>query len=291
MGYHFEEIIFKELKMIHSEIKQVSDESTRNKGNELLEDTLAEIMDFSDIARKEGLLALEQYACALQEMLDNPLRELKSTILNSIIDGGFLETMQRNALFSYASLRLIEYEALAALMFIEGMAMVQLGENPRHIMYTLMSMLPAEMKHEMGEQSGSKSEKSPKDLEKKKYIKKVVNMDFESDCKEVGLFNDLICNLSNRNLQRLMLNVEDTVLCSALKAASPMARKKVFANRSIEMAYSLSRDMVDDKYVKLSSSTHSTNEIISTAYRMAICGDIILADLNKYKLISEGDIK
>ena len=37
MRYHFEEIIFKELKVIHSEIKLLSDESARNKGLQFTE--------------------------------------------------------------------------------------------------------------------------------------------------------------------------------------------------------------------------------------------------------------
>lgn len=137
----YEEIILKEIQKTNSEIRNISDLTCRKQGMHLLADTISLIVTYSIIARKEGLLALEE---AVYSRKDNDY--LRRLVL-LVVDGTDPEYTLKLGLFRYMQKGEMGLEGLNMLLILSGILMIQSDENPILIREQLLCMVPEEIEN------------------------------------------------------------------------------------------------------------------------------------------------
>ena len=134
-----------ELRRIHSEIreKQEGGDNVRHQEKEnMLREAVKRMISLSNLARLEGLLALEEAVEAIT--LETPEEALKQLII-LLVDGTDPEIMQGIGLSRYYAHLYTDYEALRYFIYLEGALSIQAGENPRVLEEKLKVMLPKDM--------------------------------------------------------------------------------------------------------------------------------------------------
>ena len=117
-----------------------SDFSTKEQQNKVI-DAAKDIMKLADLARKEGLLALEDMAKTL------PSDFLRQLIL-LVVDGNFPDTIAEIGTNIYWTKESEGADAMAYYMYLRGMLGIQNGDNPRALEGILVSLMPAELHSE-----------------------------------------------------------------------------------------------------------------------------------------------
>ena len=106
---------------------------------QLLVDTVRKLIDLSYVARKEGLLALEEKAGVLPDT--NGYDTLKM-LLMLIVDGTDPDLVEEMALMKYFASGVKGYRALQHLIMMIGVADIQAGANPRVFEEKIILALP-----------------------------------------------------------------------------------------------------------------------------------------------------
>ena len=142
------DIILNEIRktMLEIRVKEGSLEGAPLTDQEqMLLDTANKLIELSDIARKEGLLALEEAAGKLAHTeADDTLRML----LMLVVDGTDPDLVEEMALIRYFALASSGYESLQCLMQITGVIDIQAGTNPRVLQQKIWLMLPGRVSNE-----------------------------------------------------------------------------------------------------------------------------------------------
>jgi flagellar motor component MotA len=145
------DIVYLELREKNIEINRIENKlhdngsNTISVGMELLIGTVEKVEQLSDVARKEGLLALEMEISNLEDI---PGKKYYKDLFMLIIDGTEPDRVKDMALLKYFSSVLTDYEAVQYLIIAKGALMIQEGENPRIIEQTLLYMIPEHVAEE-----------------------------------------------------------------------------------------------------------------------------------------------
>ncbi|MCR5324965.1 MAG: hypothetical protein K6E85_17040 [Lachnospiraceae bacterium] len=107
-------------------------------------ETIDLLIELSNIARREGLLTLEEAAYHLSWKKE-PEKHLKRMIL-LVVDGTDPEVLEEICGGTYFSNCFDGYEGMVYLLYIYGIMAIQAGENPRAIEGRLFSLLPEFLK-------------------------------------------------------------------------------------------------------------------------------------------------
>lgn len=136
------DIIFQELRECNRKISHINVMEERKKNTEILTDVVETMYKLSMIAKKEGLLALEEAAYGFENLYNG--KYLKSMIL-LIVDGTSPDLVEEICTARYFAANLLGYEALHYLIMMFGGLAIQAGENPRVIEEKLLALLPTEV--------------------------------------------------------------------------------------------------------------------------------------------------
>jgi len=96
------------------------------------------------------------------------------------------------------------------------------------------------------------------------------------DIQELMFVFDDLAELENRDLQRVLREVDNDQLVLALKGAEPEATEKILENMSQRAAEMVREDMQDRGPVKLAEVEEAQKQMLTTARRLADEGDISL---------------
>ncbi len=127
------DIVLYEIRKCCEEMKEQaalsSDEGNDlNEKEQLLVETLQKILELSQIARKEGLLSLEE---AIGELPDKGGYDTLKMLLELVVDGADPDLVEEMALMKYFASGSKGYDAFQYLMIMIGAADIQAGGNPR----------------------------------------------------------------------------------------------------------------------------------------------------------------
>lgn len=267
-----------ELRKIHSEIENraamESDAKILENENFVL-DAMKKVIKLGYIARREGLLALEE---AVENIpLDSEEEKLKQLIF-LIVDGTEAEIVEEIGFARYYASLCTDYEALVSFLYIEGALSIQAGENPRILEEKLKSMLPLNLYL-----------KYSKEQEKKEFEKKRKSEEnlIERLCKGERLWNPsesgyyvsklvdyAICDITDKELQRVMREVDNVVLTLAMKGMSGEARKHIFDNLSERLALEIAKDMTSFSPVRAVDILEASQKILTVLIRLIDMGEI-----------------
>ena len=231
---------FEELRKIHFEMKEKaikSDSTDLQKNEEMLLESVKKVMELGWIARQEGLLALEDAVCDISvESKEHILKQL----IVMLVDGTEPQVLEEIALSRYYAHLYTDYEALQYLIYLEGVLSIQANEGLKILEERLKVMLP----ENMYVRYSLELERVKLEEEQKKEKNLIENL-----CKGERLWNPnehgyyvcklldyFICDVTDRELQRILRETENFTLSLAMKGMSGEARKHIFANLSKRVA-------------------------------------------------------
>lgn len=230
-------------RLLDDRCNEIKAEGVNGKKTEMIIDAFYKIIECANVAREEGLLALEEMA----ESLDKTERtqELFASQLAMIVDGtehALVIDMGINELISSG---LKSYEGLIALMYLRGCIMIQAGDTPRVIEMMIRSLLPdcvrKELLSEAGECDMSAVMKTAED--------KIANLcedNAEIDKSNHSLINQTaitIVSLTDMAIRRLLREVDNDDIAFMMKALPGKARRRVFDNMSQRLGELIADDM------------------------------------------------
>jgi len=268
-----------ELRKIHTEIKakEVTDNQTRlQKNEEMIKTAMERMLELCNIARLEGLLALEE--AVLDIPAESAEEELKQLIM-LLVDGTEPDIITEIGLSRYYSNLYADYEALRYFLFLVGTLSIQAGENPRIVEEKLKSMLPLRLyKTYSLEQECAR--KKQENVQKENLIENLCKGERLWNSGENGyyvskLVDYLICDMTDKEIQRTMREVDNFALVLAMKGMSGNARKRIFDNLSGRLAKMLAEDMMNLRPVRAIDILEASQTILTVVIRLVDRGELI----------------
>lgn len=267
-----------ELRRIHLEIREMQEGGDRASIQEketMLWETAQKVMHLCKLARLEGLLALEE---AVEEIpLDSPQEVLKQLII-LLVDGTDPEIIEEIGWNRYYAHLYKDYEALRYFIYLEGALSIQAGVNPRVLEEKLKVMLPPKMylKYSLKQEEMSQEEERQKGehlIEKLCKGERLWNLG-ENGYYVSRLVDYVICDITDKELQRVMREVEHFTLALAMKGMSGEARKHIFDNLSERLAKWVAEDIMNMGPVRVVDILEASQKILNILIRLIDSGEI-----------------
>lgn len=290
------QIFFTKLEEKIKEIEQLEKASTEDfvrKQRKNVTRAICAILALSDIARHEGLLALEEAANEMK--LENYQEYLRDLIIY-VVDGTDPEYVREMGYLKYFSYHMSDYEGLIFLIYLEGVLAIQQGENPRIIEEKLKCMLPRGYSFDFSEKEYSDFYETcglkPKKKVDEDIVDRVINREVKLNPSDKLYFhakiaNHLLLEIDDRCVQRMLREIDNNELAVALKGMSPEARKKIFDNLSRRLSIMIAEDVEFIKYVRTSDVTTALHKILCIGMKLAASGEIIVPDEGVLKVFGE----
>lgn len=233
-------------------------EELRNKCNEITEkgndpvevsdvaNAYERIIQFADIAQKEGLFELEEESTKLN--LNDESQKLFFILLRLIVDGTEPELVRIIGANKCISINAHAYEGLMNLMYAQGSLMIQAGDNLWVIKEMLKSMMPQIILDEIVRREHEneilmEAQKGDRDKEKIDNLCKDDAKIDEKDHSIVGEISKALLMLSDTDVQRVLRNISNGTLAVAMKGMPGRARARIFQNVSSRIAVMIADDM------------------------------------------------
>ncbi len=280
------DIFYSELRDRNDEIRKIEASGDTDKikqGTELLNKAVEIIIKFCNMARKGGLLVLEETACELEDKNGN--NYLKAMIM-LIVDGTEPQLVEEISAARYFSNGLNGYEGLQYLVFLVGSLAIQAGENPRVIEEKVLALLP---EHISSEYRKNHDEYSIETGEKRKpeqdmsVVKKHCTGESPVKFGEDGYFlasvmEYIFTSIDDRSIQRILRDVDNCDLTIAMKGLSGKSRERIFNNLSERLAVMIAEDLDHIGPVRVKDVIESTYKIFSIIIKLINSSEIISPD-------------
>lgn len=208
-------------------------------------DAIFLILEAATLGRKEGLLALEErfYFESCREGLERSVSN-GVCLLCDAYDPVIITEMMTNA---YWANNYTGNEALAQYCIIRGLLLVQQGENPYSIERLLLSLLPMDTRDEAEKEIDIKRNELRKQTEAQilQWYEEWEGIDQKLiDFKpKIEDFESLIQKYDDRDIQRILREVDNADLELALIVISKECRSKFLDNMSTRLRAMILEDM------------------------------------------------
>lgn len=248
------------------------------------------IIYFSNQARNEGLLALEEASADLD--LSDESQELFFKLINLVVDGTEPDLVRIIGINKCISMNLHSYHGLMNLMYLQGALMIQAGDKPWIIEELLKSMLPKQILDEIKRLESEKADLNK--ISKEKEAEDKINMLCcdnkvldEKDHSVVGELAKTLMMLSDIDTQRLLREVNNGTLAVAMKGMPGCAKARIFDNMSPRLAVILADDILYMGPVRLKDVEDDCVKIIRVILKLYNAGEINDYDFSILKVIMD----
>lgn len=267
-----------ELRKIHHEIKEVvkkGDVDFIESNEKMILRVVEKMVELSKLARKEGLLALEE---AVFDIKTDSEEGIVKQLIMLILDGTESEVVYGVGMSRYYVSLSTDYAALRYLLYLESALSIQLGDNIRILEEKLKSMLPHNLyidysKKQLEEELEIKSKKKENLLEKLCECERLWNID-ESGYYVSKLVDYAVCEMANKDIQRLLRDVDNSELVMAMKGMSGKARKRIFDNLSERLGELVAEDIVNLVQVRAIDIIEAIQKILNKLIRLINVGEL-----------------
>lgn len=195
-------------------------------------DAAKNLMRLADLARKEGLLVLEDMAQTISSDF------LKQLIL-LVVDGNFPEIIVEIGTNIYWTKASDGADAMVDYMYLRGMLGIQNGDNPRALESILVSLMPTELHREYYTQMEV--------LHQKKDVEKLfsIHPTFQDSnvCESIHNLEKMVSSLHNRCIQRILRELDNKDLAICIYVLQQETRKKILDNLSTGLACAIMEDV------------------------------------------------
>ena len=274
-------IMFYELRKVNQDIRNMNVDG-KITGNMVLAESIDKIINLANIARNEGLLALEDAAYSM----DN--KHLKS-LLTLIVDGTDPKIIEEISIAKYFAACLKGYDALEYLIMSEGCLAIQAGEHPIIIEKRLCAMVPAEVVDLYLQKKDNKEEKKAKNTINLEdfYQGNIAAEPGDEHYFQLRIVDYALASLDSRNMQRLLRDVDNNELAVAMKGLSGSARKNILCNLSERLALMIAEDMKCMGPVRIKDVVECCLHILTIIVKLLETGELYSPDEPALKLFSE----
>ena len=243
------------------------------------------ICNFANIGRKEGLLALEEAAEKLD--LNDDTKSLFFEQMTLIVDGTDPELVKNMGANRCASYDFPSYLGLINLMYVKGSLMIQAGNTPFVVERMLKSMMPKSILVEL--QKREYENALPKTLsEAENKIEDLCKDDKEIDEKDHSVISETaktLIMISNKDIQRLLRETDNSTLAVAMKGLPGKARARIFDNMSSRLAVMIAEQMSYMGPVRMKDVQEDCVKIMKTLLKLWNNGEIIDYDFSILKVV------
>jgi len=251
-------------------------------------DAYERILEFAVIARKEGLLELEE-AAALLDVQDET-QELFIMLTGLIVDGTEPGMVRQIGANMCASRRYSSYVGLMNLMYIQGALMIQAGKNKNVIANILKSMMPTVVVEELFRRECDRAlpKALEESLEQENLISSLCKHKGEIDEKDHSVLNETaktIIMLSDQDMQRLLRDIDNNTVALAMKGLPGQARERFFNNMSKNISRIVAEDMEYMGPVRLRDVEECCVSIMKTLLSLSNKWEIQEYDLSILKVV------
>lgn len=236
---------------------------TTNEKRECLE-LLSNILEFSAITRKYGLLRLES---EIEKFDSNFMRKALQLIVEGV-EPNYIRTILQNYIIvgDYKGKALLE-----RVVITEGALSIQAGENPLLIREKLSSFFGEDFTPEIDKYFGNDTVTINSKIQT-----------FYSEAKsiipnspETTAFEEPLLNLNPRSLQRLLREVEISDIINALKGASGKLQVFMIENVSRTVALLIIDELRESIQIPSQQIIDSQNRILEIMKKLRTDGEII----------------
>lgn len=243
------------------------------------------IKELAKVARKEGLLALEE--CAEKLKIKDQSTELLFELLMLLVDGTDPQILAEIGINRIIVNNLTSYDGLISLLFFQGSLMIQAGMNPYLMDIYLMSMIPDSCKKILEERKFENqfSEVSEQSVD---LIRRLCEDDKGEDYEDYGIVNQTALTfiaISDKSMERLLREIDNTCIAIAMKAMPGKGRKRVFDNVSTRLGKLLAEDMTFMGPVPMRDVEEACKDILKKFIRLVDYGEIIGFDITVLKIV------
>ena len=286
------DIFYYELRKRVEEIRQIeATNSSEEKYHltpqgQMLIDTVDQIISLAWIARKEGLLALEEAIC---EMDDTDGKKYLKHLAMLAVDGTDPDIVEEIAFGRYFTSKLTDYAALQYLMMIYGVRSIQNRENPHILGNKMINILPEEIMEEyirIREEKSAQKDSRPRGVKEVDLDMSLVNKYCEEDGLAelepgddyyyvIKMLDDLFITTDDRGIQRLLFDVENQDLTLAMKAISGQAKAAIFRCMSKRLSVMIAEDLEILGSVKLSDAGIACKKVFMVFLKLIEAGEIV----------------
>jgi len=268
-----------ELRKVHESINVINssvDEAVKQmKENQLL-DAVKRVIDLGYLARKEGLLALEE---AVEYIENDSIEGYLKQMIILVVDGTDPDMLKGIGLKRYYCSLISDYDALTQLIYLEGALSIQAGENPRIIEETLKVMLPNSVYNNYCYKREKEIEEALKERSEN-LIESLCSGKKLWNSKDRGYFvmklaDYAICDIKDKELERLLREIDNTNLALSMKGLSGDARRHIFSCMSKRLGEMIAENMEYMGPVRAVDVLEATQDIILVLIRLIDRGEII----------------
>lgn len=277
-------IIYTELREKAREIQLLEQkrEAVENeKAREQVAMALETMVGLSGSAVKEGLLALEMGAETLAEQLI--YKEHLKALVFLVVDGTDPSLIEEISLEKYFARDMRDYEGLTYLIFLKGILAIQQGENTLSLKQKLEAMLTEEIEkvyERRAREAEAKEREAEPDLSRVDAVcAHTYSWNMGDDGYLVTKLSDyVIANMADRDLQRLLREMEIATLEVALKGLGSKAKRHVFNNMSKRLAVMVADDIEDMEEVRTRDMAEANQKLLDTLIGLIGMGEVNSAE-------------
>lgn len=243
------------------------------------------VKELANVARREGLLALEE--CAENLDIKDESMELFSVLLMLLVDGTDPKILAEIGINKMIASNLTSYDGLISLIFFRGSLMIQAGMNPYLIDIYMKSMMPDSCRKilEKRENENKHSMVSEQPVDS---IMRLCEDDKELDNEDYSIVNQTALTfiaISDKSMERLLREIDNTCIAVAMKGMLGKARKRVFDNVSTRLGILLAEDMAFMGPVRMKDVEDACNDILKIFVRLVDYGEIVGFDTSVLKVV------
>lgn len=207
----------------------------------ILFQTISHIIQCAHVARREGLLALEEFAYALdEELFVNKFFKDAIILVCDGTDPDVLETLlSRDILIA----RPDSLDGYACYIAMRGILNVQMGENPYILREEMIHLLPVGIRTEARTHLEEVEESICSEVRERRLDEIPRLFPKHSPNPFLCVFNEKITSLSDEQIQRALREIPNQELCIVLSFTPTEIRNKIFNNVSRRLQGMFAEDM------------------------------------------------
>ena len=274
-------------KIFYSELRRFCDEMYRDRENLnkifKVKEAYERAIFFSNIARKEGLLALEDACIKLEQ--NDAIQEFLVQNIMLVVDGTEPESVAEIGMNRIAVSTFSSYEGWIALMYYKAVLMIQRGDNPRVVEEYLKSLMPDFIKKACIEKISKESKRIENDKELIFSLCKDGKEIMERDYSIVNQLALTLLELSDWEIQRILRDTDNSELTIAMKGLPGKIRARIFDNMSIRLGGWIANDMVHMGPVRIRDIEKVCVAIMKKIIKLESIGEILSHDFVILKIV------
>lgn len=277
------------MEILHKLLMDKYDEIRLEGSSEDKEEKVIDAYDLvkilANVTRREGLLALEE--CAENLDISDVSMELLASLLMLLVDGTDPKILAEIGINKMISNNLTSYDGLISLIYFRGSLMIQAGMNPYLIDNYLKSMLPDSCRKILEKREREK--KLFKDTDQPEdSIRRLCEDNKEPDNEDYGIVNQTALTfiaISDKSMERLLREIDNTCIEVAMKAMPGKARKRVFDNVSTRLGILLAEDIAFMGPIRMKDVEDACKDILKIVVRLVDNGEIVGFDTTVLKMV------